>query len=191
MKEPPVCASGREEKLEELVRLFLGGKEEAFDEIARAVAPRIYALAARSTGRRDVAEEIVQETLVRVYEKMKGLKEPGAFEGWLYRIALNKVYDHFRARARERTALAGLSELREITRGSRELLPHEREELSAALREAIASLDDKHRDVFVMREIEGRAHEEIARLLQIPLGTVWSRLSYARKTLRECLSKET
>ena len=190
MKEARVSASAREESLEELARRFVAGDEEAFDGIARSVAPRIYALAARSTGNRDAAEEIVQETLVRVYERMKGLKEPGAFEGWLYRVALNKVYDHFRARARTRAAMAGLSELREYTRSSRQLAPHEREELSKALRDAIASLDDKHRDVFVMREIEEKPHDEIARILEIPLGTVWSRLSYARKMLRERLSKE-
>ena len=80
--------------------------------------------------------------------------------------------------------------MREYTRNSRKLAPHERDELSKALRDAIASLDDKHRDVFVMREIEERPHDEIARILEIPLGTVWSRLSYARRMLRERLSKE-
>ncbi len=190
MKESGMSASRPEENLEQLARRFLAGDEAAFDEIARRVTPRVYAIAARSTRSRDAAEEIVQETLVRVYERMKGLKEPGAFEGWLYRVALNKVHDHFRARGRERTALAGLSELRELTQKKGELAPHEREELSNALRDAIASLDDKHREVFVMREMEERSHEDIARVLGIPLGTVWSRLSYARKMLRERLSKE-
>ena len=63
----------------------------------------------------------------------------------------------------------------------------EREELAQALSEALGAIDEKHREVFLLREVEGLSHREISKMLGVPEGTVWSRLSYARKMLREHL----
>ena len=106
------------------------------------------------------------------------------------RVTLSRVHDEFRSRARERAARKGLAEMRAaMGPGPERLSASEREDLARVLREAVASLDEAHRDVFVLREMEGLPHAEIARLLDVPEGTVWSRLSYARKALREHLRR--
>jgi len=179
--------------LPELVRRFRSGsgdalREDVFQEIVRRLTPRLYSLALRSLGSAEAAEEAVQEAWVRIYNRMGGLKDPQAFEGWAIRVTLSRIHDEFRARARERTARRGLAEMRAAMGSAPERMsPSEREELASVLRDAVASLDDPHREVFVLREIEGLPHAEISRTLDIPEGTVWSRLSYARKALRDYL----
>jgi RNA polymerase sigma-70 factor (ECF subfamily) len=147
-------------------------------------------MALRSLGSAEAAEEAVQEAWVRIYNRMGDLQDPQAFEGWAIRVTLSRVHDEFRARARERTARRGLAEMRAVMGSAPERMsPSEREDLARVLREAVASLDEPHREVFVLREMEGLPHVEISRLLDIPEGTVWSRLSYARRALRDYLGR--
>ena len=177
----------------ELVRRFRSGDEAAsrddiFQEIVKRLTPRLYSLSLRSLGNAEAAEEAVQEAWVRIYDRMGDLHDPQAFEGWAIRVTLSRIHDEFRARSRERTARKGLAEVRAGWGAPPERMSaSEREDLARVLRDAVASLDEPHRDVFVLREIEGLPHGEISRILDIPEGTVWSRLSYARKALREYL----
>ena len=174
----------------ELVRRCRAGDERAFEELAQLLVPRVYRLACRSLGDRTLAEDVAQEALIRIYRRLPGLTEADAFDGWLYRITLNLIHDQFRRLGRERAALVGMGELRQLTSQPVEgLSKTEREELRATLAEAIAALDEGHREVFVLKEIEGLPHAEIARVLELPEGTVWSRLAYARKMLRERLRR--
>ncbi len=176
--------------LPELVRRFRSGDEAAFDEIVRRLTPRLYSIALRSLGSAEAAEEAVQEAWVRIYNRMGDLQDTQAFEGWAIRVTLSRIHDEFRARARERTARKGLAEMRAVMGSApKRMSPSEREDLARVLREAVASLDEPHREVFVLREMEGLPHVEISRLLDIPEGTVWSRLSYARKALRDYLGR--
>ncbi len=184
------AGDARDNGLPELVHRFRSGDEAAFDEIVRRLTPRLYSIALRSLGSAEAAEEVVQEAWVRIYNRMGDLHDPQAFEGWAIRVTLSRLHDEFRARARERTARRGLAEMRAAMGSAPERMsPSEREDLGRVLREAIASLDEPHREVFVLREMEGLAHGEISRLLDIPEGTVWSRLSYARKALRDYLGR--
>jgi RNA polymerase sigma-70 factor (ECF subfamily) len=160
----------------ELVRRFRAGDESAFDELVKRLTPRLNALALRSLGSAEAAEEAVQDAWVRIYNRIGDVQDPQAFEGWAIRVTLSRINDEFRARSRERSAREGLAELR-------------REDLARVLREALESLDDTHREVFVLREVEGLPHAEIAKMLGIPEGTVWSRLSYARRMLRDYLKR--
>ncbi len=176
--------------LPELVKRFRSGNEAAFDEIVRRLTPRLYSIALRSLGSAEAAEEAVQETWVRIYNRMGDLQDPQAFEGWAIRVTLSRIHDEFRSRARERSARRGLAEMRAALGTPRERMSaSEREDLARVLRDAVASLDDAHREVFVLREMEGLPHGEISRMLGIPEGTVWSRLSYARKALRDYLGR--
>jgi len=176
--------------LPELVRRFRSGNEAAFDEIVRRLTPRLYSLSLRSLGDAEAAEEAVQESWVRIYNRMGDLQDPQAFEGWAIRVTLSRVHDEFRARARERTARRGLADMRAaLSPPPERMSPSEREDLARVLREAVASLDEPHREVFVLRDMEGLPHGEISRVLGIPEGTVWSRLSYARKALRDYLRR--
>ncbi|MFH0938896.1 MAG: RNA polymerase sigma factor, partial [Planctomycetota bacterium] len=101
------------------------------------------------------------------------------------------VHDHYRRLIRRDAAIATLEEIRAFERKSVDepLANLERDALRQALTEALAHLDEKHREVFLMKEVEGLSHAEIARILDVPEGTVWSRLSYARRKLQEKLKR--
>jgi RNA polymerase sigma-70 factor (ECF subfamily) len=168
----------------------MAGDDAAFEELVRRLTPRLHALALRMLGSEEAASEAVQDAWVRMYNRIGDLNDPEAFEGWATRVTLSRVNDEFRSRARERAAREGLAELRRAAGTPREAISRsEREELARVLREAISHLDEPHREVFVLRELEGLSHSDIARTLDIPEGTVWSRLSYARRMLREHLNR--
>lgn len=175
-----------------LARRFVGGDEAAFDGLAETAGRRAYYLALSSVANHDVAEEIAQEALVRVYRHAGELADLRTFPAWFYRIVLNLVHDHYRRRQREQNATLGLEEIRQLQEKAQvePLTEYERRELAASLTEALGSLDEMHREVFLLKEVEGLSHARIAALLGIPEGTVWSRLSHARGKLREKLARK-
>ncbi len=173
-----------------LVQRFRAGDESAFDELVKRLTPRLNSLALRSLGSAEAAEEAVQDAWVRIYNRIGDVQDPQAFEGWAIRVTMSRINDEFRARSRERSAREGLAEFRTAVGPAPERTTDlEREDLARVLREALESLDDTHREVFVLREVEGLPHAEIAKTLGIPEGTVWSRLSYARRMLRDYLKR--
>ena len=177
-------------ELPEWVRRYRDGDQEAFDRIVECLSPRLYSIALRSLGNAEAAEEAVQESWVRIFRRIGSLNDPQAFEGCAIRVTLSRIHDEFRARARERSARDNLAEIRyAIGPEPQKLSGAEREDLARVIREGLASLDEPHREVFILREVEGLPHIEIARLLGIPEGTVWSRLSYARRSLRDYLKR--
>ncbi len=180
-----------DQRIVELVKRFRAGEERAFDELAPLAGRMAYHLALRSVADANVAEEIAQEALVRLYRHVGEIAGEGAFKTWFYRIVLNLVHDHYRRSVRQDSATTTLEEIRATERRSgEEPLTHlEREGLRSALTQALDSLDEKHREVFLMKEVEGQSHAEIARTLDVPEGTVWSRLSYARRKLQEKLRR--
>jgi RNA polymerase sigma-70 factor (ECF subfamily) len=180
-----------DQRLVELVRRFRAGEDGAFDELAPLAGRMAYHLALRSIADANVAEEIAQEALVRLYKHVGEIAGEGAFKTWFYRIVLNLVHDHYRRSVRQDSATTTLEEIRTIERKSRDepLSNLERESLRSALTEALDSLDEKHREAFLMKEVEGLSHAEIAKTLDVPEGTVWSRLSYARRKLQEKLKR--
>jgi RNA polymerase sigma-70 factor, ECF subfamily len=178
-----------DQRIVELVRQFRAGNDHAFDELAPLAGRMAYHLALRSVADHNIAEEISQEALVRLYKHVGEIAGEGAFKTWFYRIVLNLVHDHYRRSVRQDTATTTLEELRTVERKSKDepLTTLERDGLRNALTEALNCLDEKHREAFLMKEVEGMSHAEIAKTLDVPEGTVWSRLSYARKKLQEKL----
>lgn len=178
-------------KLLDLVDRFRRGDDAAFDELAPLAGRMAYHLALRSVADSNVAEDIAQEALVRLYKHVREIEGIGAFKTWFYRIVLNLVNDHYRRFSRQDSALTTLEDIRAVEMRSRNepLTDLERDGLRASLNEALESLDEKHREVFLMKEVEGMGHAEIAKMLGVPEGTVWSRLSYARRKLQEKLKR--
>ncbi len=170
-----------------LVRRLREGDDSAFDELAPLAGRMAYHLALRSVADANVAEEISQEALVRLYKHVGEIAGEGAFKTWFYRIVLNLVHDHYRRAVRQDSATTTLEEIRSLESKSHEepLNTLEREALRNALTQALECLDEKHREAFLMKEVEGMSHAEIAKTLDVPEGTVWSRLSYARRKLQE------
>jgi RNA polymerase sigma-70 factor (ECF subfamily) len=174
-----------------LVKRFREGDEAAFDELAPLAGRMAYHLALRSVADATLAEEISQEALVRLYRHVSEIAGEGAFKTWFYRIVLNLVHDHYRRTVRHDAATTALEEIRTLEQRSHAepLSDMERDGLRLALQEALASLDEKHREAFLMKEVEGMSHAEIAKVLDVPEGTVWSRLSYARRALQDKLRR--
>jgi len=162
-----------------------GGDESAWRVLVGQHQTRLTALALFITGSAAAADDVVQETFIRA-QRAKTKSVTGTVQGFLgtiaYRLALKEV-----RRAKRNVALDNL----EITDSGRtpldSLLHDERERLIA---DAIGALDEGHRDVLILRLYSGHSYEEIARILDIPLGTVKSRVFYAVKSCRETLRQK-
>jgi RNA polymerase sigma-70 factor (ECF subfamily) len=170
----------------ELVERARSGDVRAFEELYRRHGARVYSLARRLTGSQDDAADVTQHTFVKAWGRLKSLRSPEAFAGWLHRIALNAVRD--RAKRPQEVPIADAAEasLGEATEDAAD--EASRGELRRKVEAAVQSLPEKHREVVVMHHVEGLDVMEVAEALGVPKGTVLSRLARARDTLRRKLS---
>ena len=160
------------------------GDERAFERLYRENLSRVYALCLRMTGDRIDAEELTQEAFVRAWQKIGSFRGESAFSTWLHRLTVNLVLTEFRSRARRRERVALSDDLTALDAPARNEAPRERVDLESA----IAALPEGARHVFVLYEIEGYKHEEIASMMGIASGTTKAQLHRARKLLRESLA---
>ncbi len=169
----------------ELVRRAREGDARAFEALYRENLGRVYALCLRMVRDRTRAEELTQEAFVRAWEKLNSFRGDAAFSTWLHRLTVNLVLTDQRSRARrtDRVTLADENGLPDTP--ARNEAPGERVDLEAA----IATLPEGARQVFVLYEIEGYRHEEIAEMMGIASGTTKAQLHRARRLLREALSR--
>ncbi len=177
-----------------LIEAARSGDLEAFNELARRYQDRLYHIAYRIMGDHDSAADAMQEALIAAFRGIRGFRG-GSFMAWLTRIVTNACYDELRRRRRR--PQASLDALFVVDQGPEVemTLPPvegpefyaERRELADLLHRAIQSLPEDQRIVLVLSDIEGYSYEEIAGILQVPLGTVKSRLSRARMRVRDFL----
>lgn len=193
--------SGCTEK--ELVERASSGDRPAFTQLVQQSSGRIYALAFRLCGSRADADDLSQEAFLQAYRSLKSFKADCAFSTWVYRITVNLWKNRVRYEKRRffshHVSLSGPDE----ADGSPRLavpLPDcgpdpaeriERESDCRAAARALDSLDTKTRGLLVLSDIEQKSYAEIAELLQCPVGTVRSRLSRARESLRHAFEKIT
>ena len=161
-------------QITELAQAFLLGDEGAFDGLMRETHRLVRKLAAPLVPATAV-DDVVQETYILVYKKIHHLKRPEAFTSWLGRIALNECYKW----RRKADSTEELDEAQAVSH---------LDERRLQVREALTKLKERDRNILVLREFLGFSYEEIADAVNIPEGTVRSRLHYARKKLREFLS---
>ena len=139
---------------------------------------------------REDALELAQETFVKAFENLPGFESRSSFSTWLYRIAVNLAID-FRRHETRHVVLRGLeaeNELRRIPSHADDAYRAvRRSELSERIRKALDQLTPEHRAVILLREVEGMSYDEISETLDVPRGTVMSRLHYARNRLRGLL----
>ncbi|RMG57267.1 MAG: sigma-70 family RNA polymerase sigma factor [Deltaproteobacteria bacterium] len=185
----------REKSDEELVRDAVRKDEEAFSELVRRYQNRAVAVAVGIVGNRDDALDVVQEAFLKAYRSLRNFHFDSKFYTWFYRILVNQAIDRVRESSRRGVSFdeTWMKEDGEagLPRSDYRTPPDEaaeRKEMSAVIKEAIESLPEHHRTVIVLREIEGLRYEEIAAVMGISIGTVMSRLHYARERLREKLS---
>ncbi len=164
---------------DDLVMRARSGDLAAFDELYRREVRRVHAIVLRMTADPARAEELTQESFVRAWERL-GKFTGGNFSAWMRRLAVNVVLDEYRARRR-----------RHEKEGAREAAPRpvpaEPSGDALDLERAIAELPPGARKVFVLHDVEGYRHDEIARMLGVASGTSKAQLHRARKLLRETL----
>lgn len=159
------------------------GDVGAFEELYRLNVGRIYALCLRMSGNPGLAEEMVQETFVRAWQKLGSFRGASAFSTWLHRVAVNVVLGHQRATSRRAARLS--SPLDDAVPDGAHPTAHPGEAID--LERAIGGLPEGARTVFVLHDVEGFRHHEISKLTGIAVGTSKAQLHRARKLLRKAL----
>ncbi|HZA11746.1 RNA polymerase sigma factor SigE [Mycobacterium sp.] len=166
-----------------------GDKEAmpSWDELVRQHADRVYRLAYRLSGNQHDAEDLTQETFIRVFRSVQNY-QPGTFEGWLHRITTNLFLDMVRRRSRIRMeALPEDYDRVPAEEPDPEQIYHD-SRLGPDLQAALDSLPPEFRAAVVLCDIEGLSYEEIGATLGVKLGTVRSRIHRGRQALREYLA---
>lgn len=180
--------------MNEDVRLIdeaLAGNTKSFGELVQKYQNRLFNTMFHVVGSREEAEDVVQDAFVQAFVKLGSFQGASAFYTWLYRIAFNLSVSR---RRRKRPELS-IDVVRETT-GNDPLAENgyptelmERKESVEQVRRALETLQEDHRAILVLREIEGYCYEEISHILDMPIGTVRSRLHRARLQLREELEE--
>ncbi len=180
-----------------LVSSFLGGEKRAFGELVNRYHVRLLNFIYRTIGDRDRAEDLVQETFIRVYRHLHRFDQTKKFSTWLYTIAGNLAKNELRNRSRNPLvlfqAIKGTwdSDNRPLEWEDNTYRPDDlfrKRHLKETIDRAVAELPDHHRIVFVLRELEGKTYEEIADITGVNLGTVKSRLNRARNNFAQIVA---
>lgn len=181
----------------EVVQRFLDGDDRAFTELVRRYETQLLGFVVRTIGDRGRAEDLVQETFVRVFRHLHKFDQSRKFSAWIYTIARNLTRNELRSRSRN--PLVFFQTLTKNWDG--DIRPLEWEDpkarpddlyrkrfLREKVEEAVELLPDHHRTVFVLRELEGKSYEEIAEITECNLGTVKSRLNRARNRFAQLVA---
>jgi RNA polymerase sigma-70 factor, ECF subfamily len=184
---------------QEVVLLARGGREAAYRELVRRYERPVFALLYRMVRDRELAEDLAQETFVKALNAIESYRPEFKFSSWIFKIANNAAIDHLRRRELDTLSLDGsphaeTPEAMQATAlqiGARQESPLdavEARELGGAIEAAIGRLRPEYRSCILLRHVEGRAYEEIAEILDLPLGTVKTYIHRARNELRLALA---
>ena len=171
-----------------LIKRASGGDAAAFNTLMGMHERRMYAVALRMCGNPEDAQDCLQEAMLRVYRAISGFKAQSSFSTWVYRITMNTCLDELRKRKnRPNTSLDGLLDAGWSPEdGGESPEGHAvRGEMRRVLGEYIRQLPEDMRAAVVLRDIEGYAYDDIARILGANVGTIKSRISRGRERLRE------
>jgi RNA polymerase sigma-70 factor, ECF subfamily len=192
---PPVVEAPVEER--HLVRRAKEGDLSAYDELMRRYQERIYATLYHMTSNHEDAHDLAQESFIKAYHALKSFKGDSSFFTWVYRIAVNKTINFLKQR-RHRVHLS-LNDLDFNAEHDPDLVALISEdtprrdlnlmELQVKLNTALHKLSDVHRLVVTLHDVQGLSHEEISRIMDCNVGTVRSRLFYARQQLQGHLAE--
>jgi RNA polymerase sigma-70 factor (ECF subfamily) len=194
-KSSKIKGSSDVQEDEALVRRCQQGDEEAFTRIVERYQTRVVGLAYSVVRNPDDAMDVAQEAFLKVHRNLRGFRGKSSFYTWLYRVTVNLAID--RDRKRKRRRLESLEAIQErSTEAGGPVFPDEGPspkevaadgELEELVNEAIDSLSPRHRTVVLLRDVQGLSYQEIAEVVGCSLGTVMSRLHYARQKLKEKL----
>jgi RNA polymerase sigma-70 factor, ECF subfamily len=167
-----------------LIRIAKRGNPDAFARIVANYRNFVYRTAYGVLHHNTDAEDVTQETFIKVYQSLRSLRDEKTFPAWLARITVRNALD-WRARH-----LRYKLEPLEDSQATSGVNPHHQTDIRMEVEHAMQQLGDDYRTILVLRELHGFSYEELADILDLPVGTVRSRLHYARIQLREQLQKE-
>lgn len=167
-----------------LVRRAQDGDRRAFEQLYRLHVNRVYGLCLRMCGQHTLAEDLTQEAFIRAWEKLGSFRGDSAFYSWLYRLTFNVVLGDKRSQARRTARVVEREDLSDLPHTDDD---HRRPGLRVDLEAAIATLPPGAKQVFILHDVEGYKHEEIAEITGLATGTSKAHLHRARKLLREQL----
>ena len=184
---------------QEIVVLARAGEEAAYRELIRRYERPLFSLLYRMVRDRELAEDLAQEAFIKALNAIESYRPEYKFSSWIFKIANNAAIDHLRRRELDTLSLEGSPhaetpeavEATALQIGDRQESPLdvvEARELGGQIEQAIAQLRPEYRSCILLRHVEGRAYEEIAEILSLPLGTVKTYIHRARNELRQALA---
>jgi RNA polymerase sigma factor (sigma-70 family) len=192
----PAAASSPADDLD-LVRKARHGDMAAYDDLMRRYQERVYATIYHMTANHEDANDLAQETFIKAFQALKSFKGDSSFYTWVYRIAVNKTINFLKQR-RNRSAHLSLNDLDFNAENDPDLVAlisdkNPRRDINLAelqekLNVALMKLSSVHRLVVTLHDVQGLSHEEIGKIMDCNVGTVRSRLFYARQQLQAYLS---
>jgi RNA polymerase sigma-70 factor (ECF subfamily) len=181
IEEPRVSQAAHAANPGDLVASAASGDVRAFEQLYRTHLPRVHSLVRRMAGGND-ADELTQDVFVRVWQKLGSFRGDSAFTTWLHRLTVNVVIERFRTDAVRRQRLRSGEDIFEVLPA-----PARSGDQSMDFEAALEKLPDGAREIFVLHDVEGYKHAEIAALLEISAGTSKAQLHRARMMLRKHL----
>ena len=183
----------------DIAALAKQGREAAFRELVRRYERPVFSLIFRMVRDREIAEDLAQDTFIKVLNNIDRYRPEFKLSSWLFKIANNVAIDHLRKRQLDTVSMEGsphASTATEIEATSFEIASQqespldemEARELGSSIERAIAELRPEYRSCIMLRHVEGRSYEEIAAILDLPLGTVKTYIHRARHELRDALA---
>jgi len=180
-----------------VVAAFLAGNKQGFNELVERYQGRLLNFVYRTTGDRERAEDLVQETFIRIYRHLHRFDQSKKFSTWAYTIASNLAKNELRNRSRNPLVLFQMlkkswdADQRPLEWEDNTYRPDDlfrKRHLKQLVESVVAELPEHHRQVFVLREMEGKTYEEIAEITSCNLGTVKSRLNRARNNFAQLIA---
>lgn len=184
-----------------LIRRLRDRDERAFREMVDEYRDRVYGLTLRMLGNQEEAEDLAQEVFITVFKSIESFRGDSKFSTWLYRITANHCKNRIKYLARrhdrkksefDESASGGAAAAGAIATPNRARRPDEQlqgSQMQVLLQQAISSLEEEHRLLVVLRDVQELSYEEIREITGLPTGTVKSRIHRARMTLRKKLAK--
>lgn len=181
----------------ELVDEAIKGDQNAFTQLSNRYRSQIYSLLLKMVRNKEEAEDLAQEAFLKAFNAISTFNKEYAFSTWLYKIAINNCIDFlrkkkFKTKSIDRPIETKSGEIKYDLPDSsynpeRRIL---RKEMSAMIQHAIKALPEKYKTVIVLRHIQSKSYEEIAAILDVPLGTVKARIFRAREMLKRSLKSK-
>lgn len=179
--------------LQPLVARAKAGDEDAFGEVVKAHYPKVYGVIYRMVQNPDDAKELAQIAWVKAWQRLASFEGNSKFSTWMYRLAVNTAMDFLRSRARKKETVY-LDEITDADEANSAAMHSSaasaedgmrNDEIRTAFHNALESLTPEHRQTLMLREVEGLSYKEIAETMQCRMGTVMSRIFYARKLIQK------